>query len=107
MNAALRRPNLIARGVTLAAFAGAVIAVIVLLRASPTYTLRLEMSNANGIRPGSQVLLGGVSVGTVGRVELDPQSRVIVRLDINATLIPNSVGWIEIIAAARAAVNAA
>jgi virulence factor Mce-like protein len=83
MNAALRRPNLIARGVTLAAFAGAVIAVIVLLQASPTYTLRLEMSNANGIRPGSQVLLGGVSVGTVGRVELDPQSRVIVRLDIN------------------------
>jgi virulence factor Mce-like protein len=80
---ALTRPNLIARGVTLLALAGVVVAVILLGQGSPTYKLRLQMSNANGVRNGSQVLLGGVPVGTVGSLDLGPRDSVIATLNLN------------------------
>jgi virulence factor Mce-like protein len=80
---ALSRPNLIARGVTLLALAGVVVAVILLVQGSPTYKLRLQMSNANGVRNGSQVLLGGVPVGSVGSLDLGPHDSVIATLNLN------------------------
>src|SRR5581483_7801991 len=76
-------PNLTARIVTLVAIAGIAIALVALLEGGTTYTLKLEMTNADGIRPGSQVLLGGVSVGTVGSVNLGPRDDVIASLDID------------------------
>ena len=79
----LNRPNLIARGVTLLALAGVVVAVILLAQGSPTYKLRLQMSNANGVRNGSQVLLGGVPVGSVGSLDLGPRDSVIATLNLN------------------------
>jgi phospholipid/cholesterol/gamma-HCH transport system substrate-binding protein len=83
MNRLLTRPSLIARAVSLAAAAVTVIVVILLLQGGPTYTLKLDMANANGIRPGSQVLLGGVSVGTVGSIDLGPHDRVIETLALD------------------------
>jgi ABC-type transporter Mla subunit MlaD len=83
MNRLLTRPSLIARAVSLAAAAVTVIVVILLLQGGPTYTLKLDMANASGIRPGSQVLLGGVSVGTVGSIYLGPHDRVIETLALD------------------------
>jgi ABC-type transporter Mla subunit MlaD len=45
------------------------------------------MTNANGVRPGSQVLLGGVAVGTVRSVDLGPRNSVIADLSLNPKLI--------------------
>lgn len=83
MSAALTRPNLIARGVSLLALAVVVVVVILLLQGGSSYGLNLEMTNANGIRPGSQVLLGGVPVGTVSSLNLGPQSLVVAHLSLN------------------------
>lgn len=83
MSAALTRPNLIARGVSLLALAVVVVVVILLLQGGSSYGLNLEMTNANGIRPGSQVLLGGVPVGTVSSLNLGPQSLVVAHLSLS------------------------
>jgi ABC-type transporter Mla subunit MlaD len=65
MSTVLGRPNVIARGVTLVMTALAVVVIIAVTGGGNAYTLNLQMRNAAGLRPGSLVLLGGVSVGSV------------------------------------------
>lgn len=80
---ALSRPNLIARSVTvLVATACAVVIVIALSSGGSSYVVNLRLSNASGLRPGSQVLVGGVPVGTVGSLNLHG-SVVTAPLDLN------------------------
>jgi virulence factor Mce-like protein len=85
--ATLTRPNVIARAATLAAVSVTVAAVILLVHGGSSYSLRLEMTNANGLRPGSQVLLGGVGVGTVESIDLGGHDAVIANLGVD----PNRV----------------
>jgi phospholipid/cholesterol/gamma-HCH transport system substrate-binding protein len=79
----MTRPNLIARAVTLLALAGVVVAIVLLAQGGSTYSLRLQMRNANGLRNGSQVLLGGVAVGKVSSLELGAHDYVIAHLSLN------------------------
>jgi phospholipid/cholesterol/gamma-HCH transport system substrate-binding protein len=79
----MSRPNLIARGVMLVAAALAVLVVVIVASGGSSYALKLELANASGLRPGSQVLLGGVSVGTVGSLSLDSHNVVVAELDLN------------------------
>jgi virulence factor Mce-like protein len=87
MTPTLTRSNLIARAVMLAAAAVVVVAVILIAQGGSSYTLRMQMTNANGLRPGSQVLLGGVGVGTVSSVDVGPHDSVIAKLSLD----PNKV----------------
>jgi phospholipid/cholesterol/gamma-HCH transport system substrate-binding protein len=80
---ALNRPNLIARVVSLVAMAAAVVVVVVLVSGGSSYILRLTMANASGLRPGSQVLLGGVPIGTVGTINMNRAgTAVVAELDL-------------------------
>lgn len=45
---------------------------------APTYDLRLRTSNIGGLIPGAKVVLAGVPIGTVSRLELDPSGRTVV-----------------------------
>lgn len=66
----MSRPNLIARAITMLA-AGAIVLVVVLVAGGgKSYDLKLRMANASGLRSGSQVLLGGVEVGSVNSVDM-------------------------------------
>lgn len=41
----------------------------------PTYTILLHADNIAGLQPNSQVLMAGVKVGSVGRIDLAPDGR--------------------------------
>ncbi|MHB8690287.1 MAG: MlaD family protein [Solirubrobacteraceae bacterium] len=80
---ALNRPNLIARVVSLVAMAAAIVVVVVLVSGGSSYVLKLTMANASGLRPGSQVLLGGVPIGTVGPINMNRAgTAVVAELDL-------------------------
>jgi virulence factor Mce-like protein len=83
MSAALTRPNVIARGVTVLAVAAAIVLIVVLAGGGSSYVINLTMADANGLQPGSQVLLGGVQVGSVGSLRVDRHNQVIAPLDLN------------------------
>lgn len=44
------------------------------LRSAPGYALTASFRSAEGVRPGTEVRLAGVRVGTVTGMELDPES---------------------------------
>lgn len=44
------------------------------LAAAPGYELNASFRSAEGVRPGTEVRIGGVRVGTVTRMDLDPQT---------------------------------
>lgn len=44
------------------------------LSAAPSYELIASFRSAEGVRPGTEVRIGGVRVGTVSRMALDPES---------------------------------
>jgi ABC-type transporter Mla subunit MlaD len=83
MSAALTRPNVIARVVTVAAVAAAIVLIVLLAGGGSSYVINLTMADANGLQPGSQVLLGGVQVGSVGSLRVDRHNQVIAPLDLN------------------------
>jgi phospholipid/cholesterol/gamma-HCH transport system substrate-binding protein len=45
---------------------------------APTYDLRLRTSNIGGLIPGAKVVLAGVPIGSVAKLELDPSGRTVV-----------------------------
>jgi phospholipid/cholesterol/gamma-HCH transport system substrate-binding protein len=83
MSAALTRPVVVVRLVMLAAGALIVVVLVSVIGGSSSYVLKLQMSNASGLRPGSQVLLGGIPVGTVDSLSLDHSNVVIADLHLN------------------------
>jgi phospholipid/cholesterol/gamma-HCH transport system substrate-binding protein len=99
---ALNRPNLIARAFTLIA-GGICIAVVALLvlGGSSTYELNLLLPNASGLRPGSQVLLGGVPAGNVYALNLNKRNVVVADLHLNPSLVRVGTGATASIVAAN------
>ena len=49
----------------------------------PTYAVKARFSNIGGLKPGSQVLIAGVPVGRVEKIDIDPQYAAIVLLNIS------------------------
>ena len=63
------------------------------LAAAPGYELNASFLSAEGVRPGTEVRIGGVRVGSVSRMSLDPQSfraQVAVRIDEGLSLPDDS-----------------
>jgi phospholipid/cholesterol/gamma-HCH transport system substrate-binding protein len=83
MRSVLNRPNVIARAVTGAVVVLIAVAIYVSLGSSPSYTLKLALADADGLRVGSQVLLGGVQVGTVKDLSVNPHNDVIAELKLD------------------------
>jgi phospholipid/cholesterol/gamma-HCH transport system substrate-binding protein len=50
---------------------------------APRYTLKALMADVNGLKPGAPVRLGGVEVGTVGKVELAPRGAGMVEVTMS------------------------
>jgi phospholipid/cholesterol/gamma-HCH transport system substrate-binding protein len=48
-----------------------------------TYEVNARFTNIGGLKPGSQVLIAGVPVGRVEKIDLDPQYAAIVHLHLN------------------------
>lgn len=82
MSSVLARPNLVARAALAMILAVAVVAIVVIASGGRSFDLNLRMANAGGLRPGSQVLLGGVPVGTVDTLDLE-HNEVIARLHLD------------------------
>lgn len=64
----------------LVAGAGAVVLVVVLLffgSGSGTYQVNVNLPDADGLRPGSRVEIGGVQVGNVGDFRITPQDHAL------------------------------
>jgi virulence factor Mce-like protein len=83
MSTAIARPKVVVRLVTLVAAALSVIVLVSVLGGGRVYVLRLALSNASGLRPGSQVLLGGVPIGTVDSLGVNRSGVVIAQLHLN------------------------
>jgi phospholipid/cholesterol/gamma-HCH transport system substrate-binding protein len=83
MTVALTRSNVVIRVVTAIAAALIVVVLVSVLSGGRSYVLKLMMSNASGLRSGSQVLLGGVPVGTVGSLGMTRSNVVVADLDLN------------------------
>jgi phospholipid/cholesterol/gamma-HCH transport system substrate-binding protein len=48
-----------------------------------TYEVNARFTNTGGLKPGSQVLIAGVPVGRVEKIDLDPQYAAIVHLHLD------------------------
>jgi phospholipid/cholesterol/gamma-HCH transport system substrate-binding protein len=48
-----------------------------------TYEVKARFSNIGGLKPGSQVLIAGVPVGRVKKIDIDPQFAAIALLNIS------------------------
>jgi phospholipid/cholesterol/gamma-HCH transport system substrate-binding protein len=48
-----------------------------------TYELNARFTNIGGLKTGSQVLIAGVPVGRVEKIDLDPQYAAIVHMNVN------------------------
>jgi phospholipid/cholesterol/gamma-HCH transport system substrate-binding protein len=83
MSARMNNRLFVTRAFALAAIAILVVVLVSLLGGGKSYTLKLALADASGLRPGSQVLLGGVSVGTVDSLDLDTGDRVIASLKLD------------------------
>jgi phospholipid/cholesterol/gamma-HCH transport system substrate-binding protein len=82
MTATMNTPQLAARLVVGVAAVVAIVVLVSLATGGSSYDLKLTMSDASGLRPGSQVLLGGVSVGSVNALNLGPDNTVIADLHL-------------------------
>jgi phospholipid/cholesterol/gamma-HCH transport system substrate-binding protein len=80
-----------ARRLIIAALAGGVVAVAAILIAAgagkPGYEIRLQLSDAQGLRDGSKVVMGGVQVGQVN-LTLGPSDQVQASLSIDRKYAP-------------------
>jgi len=73
-----------ARALAALLVAAAVAVVLVAIGGSDDrYRVLLRMNNANGLREGSAVEVGGIEQGTVARLTTDARDRVIARLDLS------------------------
>ncbi|MHB8694481.1 MAG: MlaD family protein [Solirubrobacteraceae bacterium] len=84
MSTAIARPKLVVRLVTLLAAALSAVVLVSVLGGGRVYALKLALRNASGLRPGSQVLLGGVPVGTVDSLGVNVRGVVIAELHLNS-----------------------
>jgi phospholipid/cholesterol/gamma-HCH transport system substrate-binding protein len=48
-----------------------------------TYEVKARFTNIGGLKTGSQVLIAGVPVGRVEKIDLDPQYAAIVRMNVS------------------------
>jgi phospholipid/cholesterol/gamma-HCH transport system substrate-binding protein len=97
----MTRRSSIAGVAQLAALAGLVAAIVLLLKGGPSYGLTLQLSDADGLRPGSLVELGGVPVGTVHSITLGRGDQVLAALNLDPTKVHIGRGVSATIASAN------
>lgn len=74
--------RIIARSVVLVALVALAAAVLMVSGSDDKYVLKLQLTNAAGLRPGSQVLVGGVPVGTVASLHIGTGDKVVADLHL-------------------------
>ena len=67
-----------------AALVAAVVVVVVLVSGGGGYTVRVQLNNADGLRDGAQVKIGGVPVGSVSSLGLGQDDVVEARLTLDS-----------------------
>lgn len=84
MNASAHRARIV---VALAAIA-TVVVIVIALGGGSSYVIRADFTTVDGLRPGADVRVGGVRVGTVGNLQLTRDDDVIATLDLDKTIAP-------------------
>jgi phospholipid/cholesterol/gamma-HCH transport system substrate-binding protein len=75
--------------IALAALVGAVaLTALAMFGDGATYKVNATFQNAGQLVPGNEVRVGGRPIGTITDVELDPNTQVIVSMEINGELAP-------------------
>jgi phospholipid/cholesterol/gamma-HCH transport system substrate-binding protein len=72
----------------LAAIATVVTIIVVLSSGANSYIVRADFKTVDGLRPGADVRVGGVKVGTVAILQLARDDAVVATLDLNKTIAP-------------------
>jgi phospholipid/cholesterol/gamma-HCH transport system substrate-binding protein len=86
---------MIGRVAGVAALAVAVVAVVVLLSSGgDSYEVTAEFENAGQLVNGNEVVVGGVSVGTVKKIELGPQGQAEVTFSVDSDYAPLARGTV-------------
>ncbi len=86
---------MIARIAGVASLVGAVVLVALLvLGASPNYTLQAEFQDAGGLVPGNLVMIGPAQAGSVQSIGLSPNGLAVVKLSVNSNAAPLHQGTI-------------
>ena len=86
---------MIARFAAVAALAGAVVLVVlVLFGNSSNYTLHLEFQDAGGLVTGDQVMIGPASVGSIKSIGLAPNGAAQVTLGLKSDASPLHEGTV-------------
>lgn len=80
---------------------GAIVAIAIALSGGSSYTVKLRMSDASGLRPGSLVNVGGVQVGTVSSMALGQGDQVVATLSLNPKNVRVGRGASAVITAAN------
>lgn len=90
MTAVVSAPRVI-RAIPVIVAAACVAIIAALLSSGSSYLLKLSLHDANGLRPGSQVLLGGIPVGSVSSLRLAGHA-VIANLDLDPSRVRVGAG---------------
>jgi phospholipid/cholesterol/gamma-HCH transport system substrate-binding protein len=86
---------MIARVAAVAALAGAVVLVVLILfGGGPSYTLTAEFQDAGGLVPGNLVMIGPATVGSVQSVGLGPSGQAEIKLAVDSGASPLHQGTI-------------
>jgi virulence factor Mce-like protein len=75
-----------------AVLAGAIAVLVIVLQSGSSYRLRLILSDADGLRPQSEVQLGGVQVGSVSSIDLGPNDQVVATLHLDPKKVTIGTG---------------
>lgn len=54
------------------------------LRGEDPYMVRVQLENANGLREGSRVEIGGLAAGKVAKLDVDARDRVVANLELDS-----------------------
>jgi len=85
----VRGSSAVGRIAALAALgAAAVVVALLLLRGGNDYTVTAEFENASQLVKGSQVVVGGVAVGTVQSIELGSHGQALVTFSVSGDYAP-------------------
>ena len=82
----MRRAGILLTGAAMIAIAAAV--AVILTGGDKPYTVNLRLANANGLREGGAVVIGGVSAGKIKSLELDRHDHVRAVLELDRKAAP-------------------
>jgi phospholipid/cholesterol/gamma-HCH transport system substrate-binding protein len=88
MKTKMSKETVIARAVTLIAAIAAVLVVVSVFSGGANYVLNITIADAGGLRPQSDVLVGGVPVGSVGTENMNQAGNaVVVQLNLDPSKV--------------------